>query len=121
MNATQRATTTAITGRSPDEQGQPAQPIITPHWHRMSSGAIPYLFVAPQIVLFSVFMFFPLGYAAFLSLHRWDPFEAPRFVGGRNYVHLVSDPVFWFALKNTLIYVVGTVPLSIGLGLLLAI
>jgi dihydroxyacid dehydratase/phosphogluconate dehydratase len=57
-------------------------------------------FVAPQILLFSVFMFFPLGYAAFLSLNSWDPFEASRFVAGRNYVHLVSDPVFWYALAE---------------------
>jgi multiple sugar transport system permease protein len=122
MNATQRATTMAVPATPADkQQGQPAQSIITSHRRRASFDAIPYLFVAPQILLFSVFMFFPLGYAAFLSLNSWDPFEAPRFVAGRNYVHLVSDPVFWYALKNTLVYVVGTVPLSIGLGLLLAI
>src|SRR5580704_10274171 len=100
MNPTRRATITmAVTGKSstmPRLKVDPAQA----KRRAATSKAIPYLFIAPQIALFSVFMFFPLAYAAFLSLHSWDPFEAPRFVGGKNYVHLVSDPIFWFALKN---------------------
>jgi multiple sugar transport system permease protein len=121
MNPTRRATITmAVTGKSPTRPSLKVAPALV-NRRAAISNAIPYLFIAPQIVLFSVFMFFPLAYAAFLSLHSWDPFEAPRFVGAKNYVHLASDPIFWYALKNTLVYVVGTVPFSIGLGLMLAI
>jgi multiple sugar transport system permease protein len=121
MNPTRRATITmAVTGKSSTTPRLKVDPALVKR-RAATFKAIPYLFIAPQIALFSVFMFFPLAYAAFLSLHSWDPFEAPRFVGGKNYVHLASDPIFWFALKNTLVYVVGTVPFSIGLGLMLAI
>jgi multiple sugar transport system permease protein len=119
MNATKRPMTRPMTGVSASRQGQSVAPLLS-KGGGTSLRAIPYLFIAPQILLFSVFMFFPLGYAAFLSLHSWDAFESPRFVAARNYVHLASDPIFWYSLKNTLIYVVGTVPLSIGLGLALA-
>ncbi len=88
---------------------------------KISRLVTPYLFITPQLVLFSVFMIFPLLYAAFLSFHGWDMFEAPRFIGLRNYTKLIGDPIFWYALRNTLIYVIGTVPLCIGFGLLLAI
>jgi multiple sugar transport system permease protein len=121
MNPARRATiTTAVTGKSATGRGETVSPSVI-NRRAAISHSVPYLFIAPQILLFSVFMFFPLGYAAFLSLHSWDPFEAPRFVGGKNYLHLASDPIFWYALKNTLVYVVGTVPFSIGLGLALAI
>jgi ABC-type sugar transport system permease subunit len=78
------------------------------------------MFVLPQLALFSVFMFFPLGYALYISFHNWDMVGEPDFVGAANFVRLAHDPVFWFALRNTLVYVTGTVPLSIGAGLLLA-
>jgi ABC-type sugar transport system permease subunit len=81
----------------------------------------PYMFVLPQLALFIVFMFFPLGFALYISFHNWDIIGIPQFNGGRNYARLFKDPVFWFALKNTLIYVAGTVPLSMAVGLLLAV
>ena len=88
---------------------------------RLWQTLIPYTFILPQLTLFSVFMFFPLGYALFISFHQWDMVGEPDFIGVSNYVRLVHDPVFWFALRNTLVYVAGTVPLSIGAGLLLAV
>ncbi|WP_375450237.1 carbohydrate ABC transporter permease [uncultured Devosia sp.] len=99
----------------------PAEVLDAPPKHRFRFNPVPYLFVAPQLVLFAVFMFFPLAYAGFLSLHSWEMFAKPRFVGMRNYNHLINDPIFWYALRNTLVYVVGTVPLCIGFGLLLAL
>jgi multiple sugar transport system permease protein len=89
-------------------------------WRKLRVLVVPYMFVLPQLALFSVFMFFPLGYALFISFHNWDMVGEPDFIGAANFVRLVHDQVFWFALRNTLVYVAGTVPLSIGAGLLLA-
>jgi multiple sugar transport system permease protein len=89
-------------------------------WRKARQRLIPYMFVLPQLSLFLVFMFFPLGYALFISFHDWDMVGQPTFIGVANFVRLANDQVFWFALRNTLVYVAGTVPLSIGAGLMLA-
>jgi multiple sugar transport system permease protein len=81
----------------------------------------PYLFVLPQITLFSLFVIFPLSYAVYLGFQSWDLFSSPHFVGARNYVRLVHDPVFRYAFRNTMWYVAATVPSCIGLGLILAL
>ncbi len=84
-------------------------------------GLSPYLFIAPNVILFGVFMLFPLGYAAFISLHDWDLLGDATFIGAANYTRLVTDPLFWTALRQTLLYACGSVPTSIALGLLVAV
>jgi multiple sugar transport system permease protein len=84
-------------------------------------GLVPYIFIAPNLVLFGVFMFFPLVYAAFISLHDWDLVGDTTFIGVANYTRLVTDALFWTALGHTLLYACGAVPASIGFGLLVAI
>jgi multiple sugar transport system permease protein len=84
-------------------------------------GLVPYVFIAPNVVLFSVFMLFPLVYAAFISLHKWDLVGDATFIGIANYARLATDALFWTALGHTLLYAAGAVPASIGLGLLVAI
>jgi multiple sugar transport system permease protein len=44
-----------------------------------------------------------------------------RFVGLANYHHLLHDPLFWLALKNTLYFVLVGGPLSVGVSLLAAL
>jgi multiple sugar transport system permease protein len=98
-------------------------PVFSRHslWANVGPKLVPYMFVLPQFALFSIFMFFPLFYALYISFYSWDMVGEPSFIGGANYARLLHDQVFWFALRNTLVYVAGTVPLSIGSGLLLAI
>ena len=70
-------------------------------WTRFSPKLTPYLFVLPHLVLFSIFMFFPLGYAVYISFHQWDIVGDPVFIGGGNYTRLIKDPVFCFADEPT--------------------
>ena len=81
----------------------------------------PYVFIAPNLVLFSVFVFFPLLYAAFISVHEWSLIDSPTFTGTRNYERLLSDRQFWQAIKNTVLFSLATVPTSLALGVALAI
>ena len=85
------------------------------------SRLTPYMFIAPNLLLFSVFVFFPLLYAAYISVHQWSLIDTPDFVGVRNYTRLVSDRQFWQSLTNTVIYSAATVPTSLIIGLFLAI
>ena len=59
-------------------------------------------------------------WTSFYDLVLFRP-NASKFVGFANYVKLFSDPVFWAALWNTIIWIGLTVPLQMGLGLLTAL
>ena len=88
---------------------------------RLPQGLAPYAFIAPNVALFGLFMLFPLGYAAFISLHDWDLVGDATFIGIANYTRVIGDPLFWTALGHTLLYACGSVPTSIAVGLLVAI
>ena len=86
---------------------------------------LPWVFLAPALVIYSVVVVYPMSYSAYLSLFRWDG-VAPKkiFVGFQNYITLLThNDVFWIALKNNAIWLVAAllVPTSIGLGLALAL
>src|SRR5271166_3400133 len=82
---------------------------------------VPYLFIAPNVALFTAFSFLPLIYAVYISFHDWTLIGEPDFIGIGNYRRLMHDPLFWRALANTLLYGAGTVPTSMAIGLLLAL
>jgi ABC-type sugar transport system permease subunit len=90
-------------------------------WGRRQRFLVPYLFIAPNLVLFTAFSFLPLLYAIFISFHDWGLITEPDFIGMRNYVRLLHDRLFWESLRHTLTYAAGTVPTSMALGLALAI
>jgi raffinose/stachyose/melibiose transport system permease protein len=84
---------------------------------------LPWLFLAPALVIYSVVVVYPMAYSAYLSLFRWDGISPTKaFVGFQNYVTLFTEnAVFWIALKNNAIWLVAALllPTSIGLGLAL--
>jgi multiple sugar transport system permease protein len=81
-----------------------------------------YLFLAPVLLLFSVFTVFSVGYAFYLSFHEWNILEPEKpYVGLENYSRLIEDDRFHQAVVNTLYYVAGSVPLTMGIGLLVAL
>lgn len=64
------------------------------------------LYIAPAIVLVTVFFVIPLGMTAWMSLHNWPLMGQHRFIGLDNYVAITKDVRFWNALKFTLYYTV---------------
>ncbi len=85
-----------------------------------------WLFCAPYLVLFVVFVIFPAIWGLWISLHRYD-FTLPNkpFIGLQNYTSLIdgSSPwssVFWESLRNTLLFSVLSVPLLLVLPLAIA-
>jgi multiple sugar transport system permease protein len=91
------------------------------NWRQRRLRATPYLFIAPNMILFTVFIFGPLLYAAYISLHEWSVIGESRFIGAANYQRMIKDGLFWQSLRNTAIYALCTVPSSLALGLLLAL
>jgi multiple sugar transport system permease protein len=77
--------------------------------------------VAVPMLLFLVFNIGAIVYAAYISLWRWGLRGAREFLGVANYQDALTDPIFIKAVTNTLYYVVIWVPLTMALGLFLAI
>ena len=78
-------------------------------------------FLLPNLLGFLLFIVYPVFRALIISLTNWNGFKQMDFVGISNYVKLFSDSTFLISLKNTLIYTVVTVPLSIVFGILMAL
>ncbi len=91
---------------------------------RRTHSILPYLLILPTFVFVAAFTIWPTINAFYASFFRQRlnvaRFREPTFVGVENYVKLFHDPRFLNVLKNTLIYVLGTVPLSILVAFLFA-
>jgi multiple sugar transport system permease protein len=79
-------------------------------------------FVAPAVLVIVVFFVLPVAAALAMSLTDFDIYALAdwsnlRFVGFSNYARLLTNPLFWQALANTLYFVLVGVPLSIALSL----
>lgn len=82
----------------------------------------PYLYLLPAFVLLFLFTFYPFVKNTVLSFFTVNKFrEIKEFAGLANYVRVLTDETFLQAIKNTLIFVVTTVPVSIVIGLGLAL
>ncbi|MCR2807676.1 carbohydrate ABC transporter permease [Paenibacillus soyae] len=87
-------------------------------WKEHAAG---YAFLAPSLVLFGVFLFYPLFQSIYLSFHLTDPRgSVAAFVGFDNFTQLFASPAFWNSLEVTLQFTLLTVPAGIIAGLLLA-
>lgn len=78
-----------------------------------------WFFILPQFLVFVIFYFYPIVEGFRLSLYNVTA-KSTSFIGFGNYVELFADPVFHTAVKNTLIYVVVIVSMTIGFGLFVA-
>ncbi len=93
--------------------------------HRKAPKWLPYLLVSPTLVIVLVFTAWPTVQAVYMSFFRqylnFAKFRTPTFIGLHNYRELFTSPDFLQVLKNTAIYVAGTVPASIVLAFLFAL
>jgi sn-glycerol 3-phosphate transport system permease protein len=86
------------------------------------SHTLPYLLVAPQLIITLVFFIWPTWQAVQSSFLREDPFGlASTFVGVLHYQRLFQDPLYLDAIGRTAFFGVAVTVLSMGTGLLLAV
>jgi putative chitobiose transport system permease protein len=83
----------------------------------------PYLFLLPAIIILGLTVFLPAIQAFSLSFTRYeyDLTQLPQWVGLNNFQRLWQDRVFWQTIGNTLLYLIGVVPLLVLMPLGLAI
>ncbi|RKY41932.1 MAG: sugar ABC transporter permease [Candidatus Makaraimicrobium thalassicum] len=91
-------------------------------FQKLNKQKVSYLFIALPAALFFIFQLAPVFISFFWSFTRYDVVHSPRFVGLANYKNILfNDPLFWKAVGNTIIYVIGVVPIGICLSLILAV
>lgn len=88
---------------------------------RLRENVLGYLFLAPSLVLFTLFLFFPLLKSIYLSFQLTDPRgRVAAYVGLDNYSQLFSSELFWNSLTVTGLFTLYTVPVGIVLGIVTA-
>ena len=82
---------------------------------------VAYSFIAPNFIGFCVFTLIPIIFAFALAFMKWDGSNPIQWAGISNFTRLWKDTFFIAAFKNTIIYCIGTVPLTMIASLALAI
>lgn len=80
----------------------------------------PYLFLTPALVVIAVFVLYPIGAVFYYSFTKYNIATPPVWVGLSNYQTLLTDDIFWLALKHSFTYLLVT-PILIVLCIILAI
>ena len=102
---------------------RPPQPIIPAGWWaRHQRSLAPWLFLAPAMLAFLLYVIAPIFQSIAISFTEWDGLKEARFIGLANYVELSHDPDFRTALVNNVDWLVGylfAIPLGLALALFL--
>lgn len=79
------------------------------------------LFLLPNLLGFAIFMAGPLLTSLGISFVEWNLLAPPIWLGLENYLHLLTDDDFWTSLWATGYYMLGSVPLTVGIALVMAL
>jgi len=88
---------------------------------RWEEAGWAYIFLLPNLLLFSLFTVYPVLASFFYSLNKWTLHSPMEFLGLANYRALIQDPIFLKVFGNTLYYTAGVIPFQTALALLIAL
>lgn len=89
----------------------------------MKQKILPYLLLAPMMLIMGVLVFYPIAATFSYSLKKWK-LTAPgdiRFIGFDNYKNILKSESFWYSLQNTLFLLVLVVVATSILGVLVSL
>lgn len=90
-------------------------------WYKRNEIAVtPWLFLAPGVLFFLIYVIFPIFQSINVSFYEWDGLGQAEYVGVRNYEELYWDDAFYTSLRNNLIWLVLYL-LAIPAGLMIAL
>jgi multiple sugar transport system permease protein len=101
----------------------------TVKWATMRTGLLKeiyknkssYLFILPMYAFLAVFLIIPAIQGLYMAFFDFKMGSEKHFVGFNNFMKLFGEQVFWTALKNTFYLVLGVVPLSLLLSLIISV
>ncbi|THF82245.1 carbohydrate ABC transporter permease [Cohnella fermenti] len=85
------------------------------------NGLVEWLFVAPALIPFLIFVVWPFVSSLYYSMTRWNGFTSPVFIGFDNFGRLFREASFVAALSNTIVFTLAGLLISNVLSLLLAL
>ena len=92
------------------------------HFGRRTKGFSIDLLYLPALILLAMFVVYPMLSGVQISFTNWNGYSAKyKYVGLANYVRMFQDKMFYTALKNTVIYGVGSTTLQTVIGVLYAL
>lgn len=100
----------------------PETPDSSSWWMRRQARVTPVLLLLPAVLVFTLYVVFPITQSLWISLHDWDGLGTMSFVGLGNYRELLRDPVFQVALKNNikwLLLFMLAPPIGLGVAIFL--
>lgn len=95
--------------------------MVRPLSKRIRTGVGAYIFLLPHMFFFALFVAAPLIYGLIMSFHDWRLLGEPRFIGFDNFSRVWRDSRFWDTVKNTVFFSAISVPLTVALGVVLAL
>lgn len=78
-------------------------------------------FISPWLIGFLWFFLYPTLSSLYYSFTEYNILQEPKWVGGANYINLMSDRAFWNSLNNTVYYTLISVPLNVLTAFSLAV
>jgi len=88
---------------------------------RLRQAAVPYVFLAPFLILFVLFLILPLAYALVISVFADKLVGGTVFVGFENYAQALGDPAFWGGVRRMIYFGIFQIPIMLGLALVFAL
>lgn len=83
---------------------------------------IGYMFIAPILGLFLIFIVYPIVYNLWIGFYEWNGIDREKaFIGIQNYIEVLNDPVMWIAVRNFCIFALVTILVQALMGLLFAV
>jgi multiple sugar transport system permease protein len=89
-------------------------------WRRNQRALAPWLFLAPGMIMFLVYVILPIFESMWISFYDWDGLGEARWIGLANYAELIDDDAFYTSLRNNVIWLVLYM-LALPAGLMIAI
>ncbi len=99
---------------------QPLPFLTSRRLRKLREAGLGYLFLLPAFAILAVFEFWPVFYGAYISTCNWTVKGCAKQIGLANYVRALNDSEMWHSLLVTASYSIISVPLQLGISLLLA-
>lgn len=89
-------------------------------WRRHRISIMPWLFLAPGLIMFLIYVILPIFQSIWISLYEWDGLSPKVYIGFANYIELLEDPDFFISIKNNIIWLILYM-LAVPAGLFIAL
>lgn len=91
-----------------------------PHFKLNKIAISPWLFMAPALIMFCIYVVMPIFESIWISFYQWDGLGKKVFIGINNYIELINDDNFYVAIKNNILWLIFYM-LAVPAGLFIAL